>query len=105
MTRVWSKPYFQITTLAAFVLGVALVTVPVLYWDSMRWAVAPSPWDLSVRNYAAITLLNPLEWPERVALWSPLLWELTASWLSLLAISTLVIGGGVASVRATIRQS
>ena len=68
--------------------GVALAVLPILYWDSLRWAVAPSPWDLGVRNYSAIELLPVEEWTGRIVRIADLLWYLTASdviWMVLLA--------------------
>ena len=56
-----------------------IVIAPILYWDSLRWQVAPSPWDLGVRNYEAVTLLPPTQWLVRWAAWWPLLWHLVAS--------------------------
>ncbi len=82
---------------AWFVAGVALVTLPILYWDSLRWAVAPSPWDLSVRNYASLALLDPGDWPARAAMWRPLLWDLGASWAAWAAMAALLLGGVAAA--------
>ena len=45
--------------------GLALTVLPILYWDSLRWAVAPSPWDLGVRNYGALEVLSIDQWPDR----------------------------------------
>lgn len=59
--------------------GLALAALPVLYWDSLRWAVAPSPWDLAVRNYGALALLPVGQWPGRFVGIAELLWYLTAS--------------------------
>ena len=78
-----------------FAIGLLLVILPILAWDSLRWAVAPSPWDLSIRNYGVLRLLPPSQWADRVVWWLPLLWYLTASWavwiLLLLASLILVI--------------
>ena len=74
--------------------GLALTVLPVLYWDSLRWTVAPSPWDLSVSNYSAIELLALEEWPGRVVHIAELLWYLTASnlvWILLIAGTALAI--------------
>ena len=74
--------------------GLALAILPVLYWDSLRWAVAPSPWDLGVRNYGALELLSVGEWPARVARIADLLWYLTASnfiWIVLTAVTVLAV--------------
>ncbi len=64
-----------------FLLGLALLLLPVLLWDASRWAVAPSPWDLSVRNYAPLALLPPGEWLPRLAQWGEIGWYLVGSWL------------------------
>ncbi|MCY4081105.1 MAG: glycosyltransferase family 39 protein [Caldilineaceae bacterium] len=72
--------------------GVALAVLPILYWDSLRWAVAPSPWDLGVRNYSAIELLPVEEWTGRIVRIADLLWYLTASnivWIVLAATTVL----------------
>ena len=66
-------------TFLHFALGMGIVIAPILYWDSLRWQVAPSPWDLGVRNYGAVTLLPPAQWLVRWAAWWPLLWHLVAS--------------------------
>lgn len=74
--------------------GLALAILPVLYWDSLRWAVAPSPWDLGVRNYGALELLSVGEWPARLARIADLLWYLTASdfvWIVLMAVTVLAV--------------
>lgn len=80
--------------------GLALTVVPVVYWDSLRWAVAPSPWDLGVRNYGALGLLPLDQWPDRVARIADLLWYLTANqivWI-VLAVTLLL---AVLSARLT----
>ena len=72
--------------------GLALTVLPILYWDSLRWGVAPSPWDLGVRNYGALEVVSLDQWPGRVARIADLLWYLTAShivWLVLIAASVL----------------
>ncbi len=87
-----------------FLAGLLLVVLPLLYWDSLRWAVAPSPWDLGVRNYGALALAPPALWPARLAAWLPLLWELTASWAVWLGLGLLwLIGhmGGHATTAVT----
>ena len=63
-----------------FLLGFALFSLPVLLWDASRWAVAPSPWDLSVRNYAPLALLPPENWLPRLAQWGAVAWNLAGSW-------------------------
>ncbi len=62
-----------------FLSGLAMVVLPVLFWDSLRWTSAPSPWDLSVRNYGILTVAPPDEWPTRLLEWWPVLWQITAN--------------------------
>lgn len=52
--------------------GLILIAAPILYWDSLRWAVAPSPWDLGARNAAGTALSNLATWPARWASWMAL---------------------------------
>jgi hypothetical protein len=66
----------------------SLVILPVVYWDSLRWSVAPSPWDLSVRNYGALSFGPIGQWPGRFFKWAALAWYLTASW----PVWTLLVG-------------
>lgn len=63
----------------AFV-GLLLLLLPVLLWDASRWSVAPSPWDLSVRNYAPLALLSPEQWRARLVDWAALAWHGVKSW-------------------------
>jgi len=74
-----------------FLCGLLLVIAPIFYWDSLRWSVAPSPWDLSVRNYGALQLLAPGEWLARGRAWAGLLWYFTASWPLWCLIGALVL--------------
>jgi 4-amino-4-deoxy-L-arabinose transferase-like glycosyltransferase len=62
------------------VVGAALLTLPVLWWDSQRWAVAPSPWALAGQTYAPLAWLPPQSWPARWGEWRALLWYLADSW-------------------------
>ena len=74
--------------------GLALSVLPILYWDSLRWAVAPSPWDLGARNYSSLALLPIDQWGDRIARVADLLWYLTAShivWMALIAACVLVV--------------
>jgi hypothetical protein len=64
---------------SSFLLGLGLIVVPIFYWDSLRWAVAPSPWDLGAANVGGVALLPPDEWPARAAAWGELAWYLLAS--------------------------
>ncbi|MBI3957510.1 MAG: glycosyltransferase family 39 protein [Chloroflexi bacterium] len=61
--------------------GFALLFLPILLWDAARWSVAPSPWNLSVRNYAPLVLLPPGEWAARALQWGRLSWFLAGSWV------------------------
>ncbi len=84
--------------------GLALTVLPVLYWDSLRWAVAPSPWDLGVRNYGALELLPLDQWPERVARIADLLWYLTASPVVWSVVIAAVIAASVLGVVSAQRK-
>ncbi len=82
--------------LGSFALGLASITGPILLWDSLRWSVAPSPWDLSLRHYGPLGLLPPAQWLPRLREWGQLAWHLTAStpvW------ALLVVGGWLLGVR------
>jgi 4-amino-4-deoxy-L-arabinose transferase-like glycosyltransferase len=65
---------------AWLLLGMALVVLPILWWDSQRWAVAPSPWDLAQRTYAPLNWLPLQQWPARWDAWAKVLWYLGGSW-------------------------
>ena len=62
-----------------FLVGLAIVVLPIFYWDSLRWAVAPSPWDLGATNVGGVTLLPAATWIKRTQEWAGLLWYLLAS--------------------------
>ncbi len=79
--------------------GLALMVGPILYWDSLRWAVAPSPWDLGAANVGGVTLLPVAAWLERWPGWAALSWYGLASpaaWAAydlLLAAAVLLAAG------------
>ena len=73
-----------------FLLGATLVLAPLVYWDSTRWAVAPSPWDLSVRNYGALQFIDPSAWWGRTVEWAKLVWYFTASWPIWLGLGSMI---------------
>jgi 4-amino-4-deoxy-L-arabinose transferase-like glycosyltransferase len=62
-----------------FVTGVGTVVVPILFWDSLRWAVAPSPWDLGATNAGGVAIVPPAVWPSRADAWGELFFYLLAS--------------------------
>ncbi len=74
-------------------LGLALVVLPIVLWDSQRWAVAPSPWDLAARNYGGLTLLAVDQWGARWREWGGLLWEMGGSWWVWMGVGVGVISG------------
>lgn len=74
-----------------FVSGLATIIAPIVYWDSLRWAVAPSPWDLGVKNYGALVLLPISQWAERLAEWTALAWYLLANSWGWLFVSVLLL--------------
>ena len=80
--------------------GLALIVLPVVVWDSLRWAVAPSPWALAATNYAPVTLAPLASWGQRLGQWAGLLWYLAAApwaWLAL--------GGGLLLALGQARHS
>ncbi len=90
-----------VRALLRLVAGAALAVAPVVYWDSLRWAVAPSPWDLAMRNYVALALASPLAWPERAAAWSGLVRHLAGSAAAWALAAALVAGGLLAGRRTS----
>jgi hypothetical protein len=92
-------------SLGALAGGLALVVAPVLYWDSLRWAVAPSPWDLGTVNVGGVTLLPPAEWAERSAAWGRLSWYLLSSPLLWVAYAALLIAAVVLTLRRSAGRS
>jgi hypothetical protein len=97
-------PHFQLPTLYLWLIaGLALVCLPILYWDSLRWAVAPSPWDLGVRNYGALAIALIDEWGTRLRGWGSLAWFLTANdwlWMVLLLLAVFVVGQEIHAAKA-----
>ena len=79
------------TGLLRFGGGLALTVLPILYWDSLRWAVAPSPWDLGIRNFGALEIVALSQWPERVGRSAHLIWYLTASKLVWIVLAAAVV--------------
>ena len=78
--------------------GLLTVLLPVLYWDSLRWDVAPSPWDLAVRNYGVLSLLPLAEWPTRIASWRPLLLVMVSGWVIWLSLAILPIWSALSRI-------
>lgn len=99
---IWGSPYasspaFRIAYAALPILsGLATITLPIVYWDSLRWRVAPSPWDLSVRNYGALVMVPLDHWWARARVWSSLLWYMGGSWLVWLLFGLMI---GIASLK------
>ena len=74
------------SALSYWAIGLLFASAPVLLWDSLRWDVAPSPWDLATRNYAPLQLVPLSTVLSRLDGWTQLLWYLTSStvvWLLL----------------------
>lgn len=93
------RPARSILPWLTFLAGFALVVLPVLYWDSLRWAVAPSPWDLGARNVGAVTLTNPAEWGQRLRAWLDQTWYLLAGNVAWLLVGGIMLVAAVTAVR------
>jgi len=52
--------------------GLLWVVLPVLWWDSLRWTVAPSPWDIGAQNAAGFALAPVAVWLVRASEWAAL---------------------------------
>jgi hypothetical protein len=84
---------------ARFLAGLALVIAPILYWDSLRWTVAPSPWDLGAANAGGVALAALATWLTRAAAWGELTWWLLASPWAWGAYALALTGAAVLAVR------
>ncbi len=90
------RPVF--TALIQFLAGMLLIVAPILCWDSLRWSVAPSPWDLGSQNIGGIGLAEPQAWLPRLFDWSPLASYLLGSPLVWILWSLLVAGAVFAAL-------
>lgn len=90
----WARP--KITGGVRWLAGIAVVVLPILYWDSLRWAVAPSPWDLGATNVGGVAAVAPSAWLGRAESWLGLVWYLLASpwawfiYAALLLVATII---------------
>lgn len=73
-------------------LGALLVLLPILWWDSRRWSVAPSPWDLGAQHAGAVLAVAAGQWAARVAAWLGQAWYLGATWPAWLFYAALLSG-------------
>ena len=85
-------------------LGLALVILPIILWDSQRWAVAPSPWDLAGRNYGGLSLLPVDQWWPRWRSWSDLLWYVGGSWAAWLGLLAMAWGKAKGNIGGSTRS-
>ena len=88
--------------------GLALTILPVLYWDTLRWTVAPSPWDLGIRNFGVLEIVAPAQWAGRVARIGELLWYLAANqfvWIILALVVALALLHGRLAGHASPRRT
>ncbi|MBK8795709.1 MAG: glycosyltransferase family 39 protein [Anaerolineales bacterium] len=72
--------------------GALLVVAPVMFWDSLRWAVAPSPWDLGARHAAGFAFSALPAWLPRLQDWAVQGNYLLGNWV----LWTLAWGAGIA---------
>jgi 4-amino-4-deoxy-L-arabinose transferase-like glycosyltransferase len=89
----WGHLRAWVRALPPLLAGLALILIPLLLWDASRWATAPSPWDLGVRNYGALALAPPATWQTRAGDWGEPLWHLAASpWAWMLLLGATLAG-------------
>ena len=89
-----AKPAAKVARFLRFGGGLALIVLPILYWDSLRWSVAPSPWDMGLRNYGELGIVSLPQWSDRVTRIAQLLWYVTANnvvWIVLVAALVLLV--------------
>jgi 4-amino-4-deoxy-L-arabinose transferase-like glycosyltransferase len=98
-TQAHSGRVLYLGSLLRFATGLALVILPILYWDSLRWAVAPSPWDLGVTNVGGVAVLSPAAWVPRLAAWQELVGYLLASPWNWAAYIIVLVAAAVTSRR------
>ena len=79
--------------------GLLLVIGPIILWDSRRWATAPSPWDLSVRNYGALALAPVATLPARLHDWRAPLGFLLADGVAWGVVALLLAAGALLAWR------
>lgn len=84
--------------LGRLALGAAIVLLPILAWDAVRWASAPSPWALGVQNYGALRLAPLDAWLARARGWGNLLRYLGGNWAGWLALLGLALAGALAAM-------
>jgi hypothetical protein len=94
-----STAYTLLPPFGFTLLGMAAVVLPILLWDSTRWAVAPSPWDLATRTYAPLALAPWTAWLPRLLAWSELLWYLAARAVVWLVAAVLWVAAGLSAAR------
>jgi hypothetical protein len=81
-------------------LGFALIFLPVIYWDSLRWATRPSFWDRSLTTYGGLTLAAPTLWLDRAAGWSEQIGYLFGLPLLTMLMLVLALAAGARDWRA-----
>ncbi len=91
----------RLRTWARLGAGAAIVLAPILLWDAARWATAPSPWDLGVRNYGALAIAPAGEWLARAAGWGTLLRYMGGNWAGWLGLVALSVAGALVARNGT----
>ncbi|MCB9148825.1 MAG: glycosyltransferase family 39 protein [Caldilineaceae bacterium] len=99
----WARPHWprrknMLKELLYWAGGIATIVAPIIYWDSLRWATAPSPWDLSMRNYGGVSGAPIAQWLPRAQSWAALAWYLLASNYLWLFVTAMLIYPCVARV-------
>lgn len=76
----------------AWLNGVGLIAVLVLWWDSLRWQWLPSYWERSVTTYGGLAWAAAADWPEHLRQWAELL-GFSLGWPLWLAVGVLLWWG------------
>ena len=90
VSRFTTRPLISVLRLLMFAAGFYYVWFKVWQWDGWRIlpSFIPSFWEQSWNSYGGLALVEPAQWPERIAQW----WEV-GQWLGGWAVGTMVLLG------------
>ena len=90
VSRFTSRPLTSVLRLLTLAAGFYIIWFKVWQWDGWRIlpSFIPSFWEQSWNSYGGLVLVEPAQWPERMAQW----WEV-GQWLGGWTIGTFVLVG------------